>query len=85
MKNKGNSSTAIATVYKAGKGWVSGITGLFKTMCDRLKIKADTILGLTKGTSSSGLIMEIVTKEYSWNFLFWNGSRSIHSLSFSKW
>ena len=36
-------------------------------MCDRLKIKADTILGLTKGTSSSGLIMEIVTKEYSWN------------------
>ena len=71
-EKQGNNSTAIATVYKAGKGGVSGITGLFKTMCDRLKIKADTILGLTKGTSSSGLIMKIVTKEYSWNYIFIN-------------
>ena len=38
-QKQGNSSTAIATVYKTGKGGYIGITELFKTMCDRLKFK----------------------------------------------
>ena len=70
-EKQGNSSTAITTVYKTGKGGATGITGLFKTMCDRLKIKSDTILGLTK--ASSGTIkMKIITKEYSWNYILIN-------------
>ena len=39
---------ARVSVYKTGKGGVTEITGLFKTICDRLKIKSDTILGLIK-------------------------------------
>ena len=70
-EEQGNSSTAIATVYKTGKGGATGITGLFKTMCDRLKIKSDTILGLTK-TSSGTIKMKIITKEYSWNYILIN-------------
>ena len=67
-EEQGNSS---ATVYKAGKGGVIGITELFKTMCDRLKIKSDTILGLTK-TPSGTIKMKIITKEYSWNYILIN-------------
>ena len=66
-EKQGNSSTAITTVYKTGKGGYIGITELFKTMCDHLKIKADTILGLTKGTSFNDMIIKIIPKEYSWN------------------
>ena len=65
-EKNGNSSTALATVYKTGKGGAIGITGLFKTMCDRLKIKSDTILGLTKAFSNG---IKIITKEYSWNYI----------------
>ena len=68
-QKQGNSSTAIATVYKTGKGGHIGITGLFKIMCGHLKIKADRILGLTKGTSFSGMITKIIPKEYSWNYI----------------
>ena len=68
-QKQGNSSTAIATVYKTGKGGYIGITELFKTMCDHLKIKADTILGLTKGTSFNDMIIKIIPKEYSWNYI----------------
>ena len=38
-EKNGDSSTALATVYKTGKGGYIGITELFKTMCDRLKFK----------------------------------------------
>ena len=65
----GNSSTAIATVYKTGKGGVTGITGLFNTMCSLLKIEADTILGLTKTISYEYAKTKIITKEYSWNYI----------------
>ena len=45
-EKQGNSSTAITTVYKTGKGGVTGITGLFNTMCSLLKIEADTYFRL---------------------------------------
>ena len=64
----GNSSTAVSTVYNTGKGGVTGITALFKTMCDHLKIKADTIPGLTK-TLSDSKPKKIITKKYSWNYI----------------
>ena len=56
-----NSTKEIAKVYKTGKGGVIGITGLYKTMCDRPKIKADTILGLTK-TFSDDYPRKIIIK-----------------------
>ena len=65
-EKQGNSSTAITTVYKTGKGGVTGITGLFNTMCSLLKIESDTILGLTKAFSNG---IKIITKEYSWNYI----------------
>ena len=65
-EKNGDSSTALATVYKTGKGGVTGITGLFNTMCSLLKIEADTILGLTKAISRG---IKIVTKEHSWNYI----------------
>ena len=65
----GNSSTAIATVYKTGKGGITGITGLFNTMCSLLKIEADTILGLTKTISYEYAKTKIINKEYSWNYI----------------
>ena len=67
-EKQGNSSTAITTVYKTGKGGVTGITGLFNTMCSLLKIEADTILGLTK-IISDDYPSKIVTKDYSWNYI----------------
>ena len=67
-EKQGNSSTAITTVYKTGKGGVTGITGLFNTMCSLLKIEADTILGLTKFISDD-YPSKIVTKDYSWNYI----------------
>jgi transglutaminase/protease-like cytokinesis protein 3 len=70
-EKQGNSTKEIAKVYKTGKGGVIGITGLYKTMRDRLKIKADTILGLTKA-SSGGIKIKIITKEYSWNYILIN-------------
>ena len=67
-EEQGNSSTSAANIYKTGKGGVIGITGLFKTMCDRLKIKSDIILGLTK-TFSDDYPSKIITKEYAWNYI----------------
>lgn len=67
-EKQGNSSTAITTVYKTGKGGVTGITGLFNTMCSLLKIEADTILGLTK-TLSDDYPRKIIVKDYSWNYI----------------
>ena len=37
-------------------------------MCDCLKIKSDTILGLTK-TFSDDYPRKIITKEYAWNYI----------------
>lgn len=67
-EKQGNSSTAITTVYKTGKGGVTGITGLFNTMCSLLKIEADTILGLTK-TLSDDYPSKIIVNDYSWNYI----------------
>ena len=67
-EKEGNSTTDIATVYKEGKGGSIGISGLFKTMCDLLKVKGDTILGLTK-TFSEDYPSKIITQEYAWNYI----------------
>ena len=67
-EKQGNSTSDIATVYKEGKGGVTGISGLFKTMCERLKIKGETIIGLTK-TFTDSHPRQIITKEYTWNYI----------------
>ena len=68
VEKQGNSTTDIATVYNEGKGGSIGISGLFKTMCDLLKVKGDIILGLTK-TFSEECPRKIITQEFAWNYI----------------
>jgi hypothetical protein len=67
-EKQGNSTTDVATVYKTGKGGSIGISELFKRMCSLLKIKGDTIKGLTKDFSDE-YPRKIITQEYVWNYI----------------
>ena len=67
-EKQGNSSTAIAIVYKTGKGRVIGISALFNIMCDLLNIERDTILGFTKDFSEN-YPRSIIIKDYAWNYI----------------
>ena len=57
--------------YNLGEATLKGLTALFKTMCNLLKIEAGSISGYFKYNDKSG---NILNDDYDWNYIAINGS-----------